>query len=72
MSRFYEGQRVRYVSHDADGVFCPPVNTLGTIKDVQEEQNVLWVEWDSGTEPGEWAAYTWDVTPLEDNNDNDA
>lgn len=69
MSRFYEGQRVRYVSNDADGVFSPTAGTLGTIKDVQEEQNILWVEWDSGTEPGEWAAYTWDVEPLEDNNE---
>lgn len=69
MDRFYVGQRVKYIADDADGVFYPTVGTLGIIKDVQLEQNVLWVEWDSGTEPGEWAAYTWDVTPLEDDND---
>lgn len=68
MSKFHVGQRVKYIADDADGVFYPLAGTLGTIKGVQEP-NVLWVEWDSGTEPGEWAAYTWDVTPLEDDND---
>lgn len=71
MSRFYKGQRVRYVSHDADDKFYPPKGTLGTITIACG--NLLSVEWDNGTFPGSWICYTYDVIPAkEDNNDNDA
>lgn len=64
MSKFYVGQRVKYIANDADGKFYPPAGTLGTVKDASI--CLLLVEWDSGTIPGKWICYTYDVIPAED------
>ena len=69
MNNFEIGQRVEYVADDADGRFYPPAGTFGTITSACG--NLLSVEWDNGTLPGSWICYTYEVIPVEEDDNND-
>ena len=51
-----EGSRVRYVRQDTElnnSGFYPPIGTLGTVKQVDDDDYLI--KWDKGTsDPGEW------------------
>ena len=63
------GDRVRYIN-DCDteeqkcSGFYPPVGTWGTVTDVDEEKEVVRVQWDSGTKPGTWWVRETDIAVL--------
>lgn len=58
--------RVRYIGDGAviDPEHYPPVDTWGTVVDVNETSHTVKVQWDEGTMPGAWWADETDIALL--------
>lgn len=66
------GARVKYIRNDNEEAiasgFYPPVGTLGTVIEIDED-SVVCVKWDNGTKnSGEWWADYKDLEEVEDTN----